>query len=123
LQALHHQQQLRLPLPPSKFEDEPRYVNAKQYLRIIKMREKKQQQPSIVKMIRKYKHESRHEHAKRRQRCENGRFVSKESNEKSGDTKKEEKKNDEEIECEGKDNSEVIDGISEIKKSKYSLDT
>eukprot|EP00826_Nyctotherus_ovalis_P048752 TRINITY_DN5774_c0_g7_i1.p1 TRINITY_DN5774_c0_g7~~TRINITY_DN5774_c0_g7_i1.p1 ORF type:complete len:114 (-),score=25.86 TRINITY_DN5774_c0_g7_i1:196-492(-) len=63
--------------PPTRFEDEPRYVNAKQYARIMKMREKRLRQPERPKPIRKYKHESRHIHAKRRERCSNGRFVSK----------------------------------------------
>ena len=75
---LYRHEQVRLPLPPTRFEDEPRYVNAKQYVRIIKMREKRARQPEKTKPIRKYKHESRHIHATRRERCNNGRFISKE---------------------------------------------
>ena len=74
---LYQNDQIRLPLPPTRFEDEPRYVNAKQYVRIMKMREKRMRQPEKPRTIRKYKHESRHRHAIRRQRCENGRFISK----------------------------------------------
>ena len=85
------------------------------------MREKKQQQPARVKMIKKYKHESRHEHAKRRARCMNGRFISKTDNSNTEEKKNEEKKVNEESECDGKDNSECIDNIAEIKKSQYSL--
>jgi len=70
-------EQLRLPLPPTRFEEEPRYVNAKQYVRIMKMREKRQKRPQRTRTIRKYMHESRHQHTIKRQRCKNGRFVSK----------------------------------------------
>ena len=65
---------VKLPLPPLCFEDEPLYVNARQYVRIIKMREKRK---TVFKQKRpKYKHESRHQHALRRRRYLNGRFAS-----------------------------------------------
>ncbi|TMS36227.1 hypothetical protein L596_003443 [Steinernema carpocapsae] len=60
-------------------EDEPLYVNAKQYNRILKRRltrAKLEQQGLIPKERRKYLHESRHKHALKRQRGEGGKFDS-----------------------------------------------
>lgn len=81
--SMHSKQLIKLPLPQKSFEEKLIYVNAKQYCRIIKMREKKERKPKRDKIIRKYMHESRHKHAAKRARCPNGRFIPKKQNEKN----------------------------------------
>ena len=72
------------PLNPQSYVQDPLYVNAKQYHRILKRREARQryelihqQKKDKVRWITQgYIHESRHKHALRRPRGPGGRFLS-----------------------------------------------
>lgn len=67
---------------PGLVDDQPTYVNPKQYARILKRRESRKKQTgtdvtSYTPRKRSYMHESRHKHAMQRRRGPGGRFLSK----------------------------------------------
>lgn len=67
-------------------DDQPTYVNPKQYARILKRREIRKKQTgtdvtSYTPRKRSYMHESRHKHAMQRRRGPGGRFLSKQERE------------------------------------------
>jgi hypothetical protein len=70
-----------VPRSNEMFVDQPIYVNAKQYHRIMKRRQariKLEAKRKLAERSKEYMHESRHKHASRRKRGARGRFLTKE---------------------------------------------
>merc|ERR1712137_1209914 len=90
----------RMPIPAESVED-PLYVNAKQYSRILKRREaraKLEAEYKLLKTRQPWLHKSRHKHAVNRPRGPGGRFLSAEAKKKLAQKEAENSQNEDEQE-------------------------
>merc|ERR1712137_384269 len=90
----------RMPIPAESVED-PLYVNAKQYSRILKRREARAKLEAGYKLLKTrqpWLHKSRHKHAVNRPRGPGGRFLSAEAKKKLAQKEAENSQNEDEQE-------------------------
>jgi hypothetical protein len=80
--GIYRMPQEMMQMPVGVMEEEPLYVNAKQYNRILKRRQARAKLEAMIRASKQqngekapYMHESRHRHAMKRPRGPGGRFL------------------------------------------------